>query len=62
MAEASVEEGNANLAQCLKSSTLGRKGIQSAQSKIDMGVKRKQELTHEIEILVKKRKKIGSAK
>ena len=59
---ASVEEGNAELACCLQSFSLNRKLLQEAQSKIDMGVKRKQELNNEIKILEKKRKSMESSK
>ena len=41
IAELSVSEGNKALENCLKSSSLDRKKLTSAQFKISMGVKRK---------------------
>lgn len=58
VAEKSVIEGNQALSECLKSKSLDRKTIQAIQSKIEMGIKRKIELTKEIESLQSKKKKL----
>ena len=62
VAERIVQEGNTELASCLQASTLNRKSLQAVQSKIDMGVKRKQELDMEIEMLKKKCKSMQTSK
>ena len=61
VAERIVQEGNPELASCLQASTLNRKSLQAAQSKIDMGVQRKQELDMEIEMLKKKCKSMQTS-
>ena len=59
IAEDSVEAGNKELDACLRSVNLDRNKLISAQSKINMGVKRKGELPYELVILKKKLKGIG---
>ena len=58
IADKSVVEGNAELSNCLQSKSLNREKIQQAQSKIEMGVKRKLELVKAIEIVKAKKERL----
>lgn len=55
IADKSIVDGNAELSNCLQSKSLSRGKIQQAQSKIEMGVKRKAELLKVIEIVKAKK-------
>ena len=58
VADESVEEGNKNFKDLLSKKNSTRKDLQRAQSKIEMGLKRRAELSAEEEVLKKKLKEL----
>ena len=63
IAELAIEEGNNEFSQCLDSRSIDRKDIRlklqmCAQSKLDMGLKRKASLAEEIVVVEKQIKKL----
>ena len=58
VADDSVKEGNGQLKQLLTQKNCTKKDLQRAQSKIEMGLKRRAELEEDQEVLKKKFKEI----
>ena len=58
VADGSVKEGNGQLKQLLTQKNCTKKDLQRAQSKIEMGLKRRAELEEDQEVLKKKLKEI----
>ena len=57
-AEQSIHSGNEEMSSLLRSENLSREKLAEAQGKIDMGLKRKADLSSQIDNLIKEKRKL----
>ena len=62
VADAIIQEGNEQLQKLISSKNLNRKELQSAQSKLDIGLQRKRKCVHDIANLKKKKRNLQNVK
>ena len=62
VADAIIQEGNEQLQKLISSKNLNRKELQSAQSKLDIGLQRKRKCIHDIANLKKKKRNLQNGK
>ena len=62
VADAIIQEGNEQLQKLISSKNLNRKELQSAQSKLDIGLQRKRKCVHDIANLKKKKRNLPNGK
>ena len=57
-AEQSIHSGNEEMSSLLRSENLSREKLAEAQGKIDVGIKRKEDLSSQIDNLIKEKRKL----